>query len=290
VSTVGLISVWFRNYWTSYHLTGVHSKRSSTAFFHPTLTRNTDFFAHRKVRTRLSTRDDVANPRSMDKGEKMTDAMISDEANNVIDEAVKHAITQSSMTIVYEVVQGMLKTDPTVSALKEVIKHDLIKVINTRVQVLINERVNKSDEGTITKAALQAKLEMVSFVLHHVVTSRLTFVQAKDVSATRATLIKSLEDHLELRARRFEDFSALLESTCVDAGEDGLGAGGLHTTNLNIAHIINDRDDEVLKQTIEHLQTGLPGEAEISEIEADLAKMVTKEEAIKKEGAANGAH
>lgn len=226
----------------------------------------------------------------MDKGEKMTNAMISDEANDVIDEAVKHAITQSAMTIVYEVVQGMLKTDPNVSALKEKIKHDLIKVINTRVEVLINESVNKSDERSITKAALQAKLEMVSFVLHHVVAPRLIFVQAKVVSATRATLIKSLEDHLELRGRRFEDFGALLESTCVDAGEDGLGAGGPHTTNLNIAHIINDRDDEVLKQTIEHLQTGLPGEAEISEIEADLAKMVTKKEVIKEEGAANGAH
>lgn len=279
----------FRNHWTSYHLTGVHNKRSSTAFFHPTSTRNTDFFAHRKVRTRLSTRDGVANSRSMDKGEKMNDAMNTDKANDVINEAVKHAITQSAMTIVYDVVQGMIKTDPNVSALKEAIKHDLLKVINTRVEVLINERVNKPDEGTITKAALQAKLEMVSFVLRHVLASRLTFVQAKDVSATRATLIKSLEDHLELRARQFEDFGALLESTCADAGEDGLGAGGPHTTNLNIAHIINDRDDEVLKQTIEHLQIGLPGDAEISEIEADLAKMVNKE-AIKKEGAANDAH
>ena len=101
--------------------------------------------------------------------------------------------------------------------------------------------------------------------------------------------MKNLEDYLELRSRQFEDYSALLESTCVDAGEDGLGAGGIHTTNLNIAHIINDKGDEVLKQTIEHLQADLPGEAEISEIEADLAKMVTKE-AIKEEGAANGAH
>jgi hypothetical protein len=101
----------------------------------------------------------------MDKGQKMTDAMISDEANDVIDEAVKHAVTQSAMTIVYEVVQGMLKTDPTVSALKEVIKHDLDKVINTRVEALIKERANKSNEDTLSKTALQTELEMVSFVL-----------------------------------------------------------------------------------------------------------------------------
>jgi hypothetical protein len=67
------------------------------------------------------------------------------------------------------------------------------------------------------------------------------------------------------------------------------GAGGPHTTYLNIAHIINDRDDEVLKQTIEHLQADLPGEAEISQYEADITKMIEDEGAIKEEGTANGA-
>jgi hypothetical protein len=80
-----------------------------------------------------------------------------------------------------------------------------------------------------------------------------------------------LEDHLELHSRQFEDFSSLLEQTTIDEGDDGLGAGGPHT-NLNNVHII-----EVLKQTTKRLQTDLPGEAEISEIEADIAKMVAKE-------------
>jgi hypothetical protein len=59
----------------------------------------------------------------------------------------------------------------------------------------------------------------------------------------------------------------------------------IHT--LNIAHEINDKGDEVLRQIIEHLRVNLPGEAEISEIEAGIAKMtakeVTKEEAVKEE-------
>ena len=88
----------------------------------------------------------------------------------------------------------------------------------------------------------------------------------------------------------FEDFSSLLESTCIDNGEDGLGADGPHTTNLNIAHIINDRDDELLKQIIEQLQAELPGNAEICEIEADIAKIVAREEAIKEEAATHDAH
>jgi hypothetical protein len=110
-----------------------------------------------------------------------------------------------------------------------------------------------------------------------VVVQQLTFAQVKKMSETRAAVVKILEDHLELHSRQFEDSSSLLEQTAIDEGEDGLGIGGPHTTNINIAHIIHDKRDEVLKQTIERLQTDLPDEAEISEIEADIAKMIVKD-------------
>jgi hypothetical protein len=80
-----------------------------------------------------------------------------------------------------------------------------------------------------------------------------------------------------LRTRQLEDFTSVLEQTCFDNGEDGLGAGG-----LNIAHEIGDKGDEILKKVIEQLQTDLPGEVEISEIEADIAK-ITAEEVVNKE-------
>jgi hypothetical protein len=82
--------------------------------------------------------------------------------------------------------------------------------------------------------------------------------QAKNISVTRAAVGKDLKDHLELHARQFEDFSSLLEQTAIDGGEDSLCAGGPHTTNLNIAHIIHDKGDDVLRQTIELLQTDPP--------------------------------
>jgi hypothetical protein len=80
-----------------------------------------------------------------------------------------------------------------------------------------------------------------------------------------------------MHSRQFEDFSSLLEQTAIDEGEDGLGTCGPHTDNINIAHIINDQDDDAIKQVIDHLQTDLPGEAKISEIEADTAKRVAKD-------------
>jgi hypothetical protein len=96
-----------------------------------------------------------------------------------------------------------------------------------------------------------------------------------------------------LRTRQLEDFTSVLEQTCFDNGEDGLGAGGPHTDNLNIAHEIGDKGDEILKKVIEQLQTDLPGEVEVSEIEADIAKItaeevVNKEEVVKEEVVRDG--
>lgn len=93
-----------------------------------------------------------------------------------------------------------------------------------------------------------------------------------------------------MRGRQFEDFSSLLESTCVDAGEDGLGAGGPHTNNLNIAHIINDKGDEALKKTIQRLQAHLPGDTEINKLKADISEWIAKEGAVEEEGTTNGVH
>jgi hypothetical protein len=50
------------------------------------------------------------------------------------------------------------------------------------------------------------------------------------------------------------------------------------------------QDNETFKQAIEHLQTGLPSEAEINKIQAAIAKIIAKEKAIKKEGAESSAH
>jgi hypothetical protein len=101
--------------------------------------------------------------------------------------------------------------------------------------------------------------------------------------------VKKLEARLELRSRQFEDFSSLLEQTAIEEGEDALGAGGPHTDNINIAHIINDQDDDAIKQVIEHLQTDLPGEAEINKIQVEIAKIIAKETAVKEEGAESSA-
>lgn len=120
---------------------------------------------------------------------------------------------------------------------------------------------------------------------------RLTFVQAKKFSITRATVIKDLEAHLELRSRQFEDYSGVLEATAINAGEDSLGAGGIHTATLNMANIIHDNDEEVLKKAIKDLEDHLPGSSMISYIEAKISKWTAKEGASKegpfKEGAYN---
>jgi hypothetical protein len=90
-------------------------------------------------------------------------------------------------------------------------------------------------------------------------------------------VVKDLEKHLEFQSRQFEDFSSLLEQTAIDGGEDGLGTGGPHTDNINIAHEINDTGEDVLKQIIECLQANLSGEAEINKIQAAIAKMIAKD-------------
>lgn len=104
------------------------------------------------------------------------------------------------------------------------------------------------------------------------------------VPGIRANVVKKLEAHLESRSRESEDFSPVLQQTCWDNGEDDLGADG-HSTNLNIAHQMNNLDDEVLKQIVEQLQDDIPGAVEICEIEAELAKMEeeAEEEAPKEE-------
>jgi hypothetical protein len=98
-----------------------------------------------------------------------------------------------------------------------------------------------------------------------------------------------------LRSREFEDFNSLLDQTAIDNGEDGLGAGGPHTDNLNIAHEMNDKGDEILKQVVECLQADLPSEAKINDVKAEIAKMtteeeVTEEDAVKEETAVLSGH
>lgn len=98
------------------------------------------------------------------------------------------------------------------------------------------------------------------------------------VSATRAKVVEDLQMHLEYRSRQFEDFSALLEQNCIDGGEDGLGADGPHTTNLNIAHEMHDEGERALNQTIKYLETELPDEAVIAKIQEAIVKVNAKGE------------
>jgi hypothetical protein len=101
---------------------------------------------------------------SMD--EDMTDAMITDIVNHAVDEAVKVVITKSAMEIISEVVRDMLKTDSSVSALKDTVRNDVFDAINTKIEALVDKRINKTVEQALIKVGLQAELEMVSFVLH----------------------------------------------------------------------------------------------------------------------------
>jgi hypothetical protein len=42
----------------------------------------------------------------------------------------------------------------------------LISTLNNKFEIIINDRAEKAVKEAVTKATLQAKLEMVSFVLH----------------------------------------------------------------------------------------------------------------------------
>ena len=64
---------------------------------------------------------------------------------------------------------------------------------------------------------------------------------------------------------------------------------GIHTTNFNIAHIIHDKDDEVLKQAVKHLEADLPSDAEIREIQADIAKLDAKGGGMKRKAGSGAA-
>ena len=165
---VGRISVRFRKHRASRHYSGAHNIYLAAASLHPTSTHNNDSFAPLSVSVRASTHDTITNLRSMDKmdkDEETTNAMLTDMANNVVDEVVKHAITKAALDIIWNVVDIMLETNSTITELKKTITENLMTSINARVEGLVDEHVNKSLEAARTKAALQAELEMVSPVL-----------------------------------------------------------------------------------------------------------------------------
>jgi len=162
---VGRISVRFRNHWTSRHFTGAHNIYFAAASLHLTSTHNNDSSALRRVGIKASTHGTIANPRSMDKHNDMANAKMPDMVNNSVDEIVKHAITNSVMDIICNVVDIMVETNSPMPLLKKTITKDLMTSVNARVEALINEHVNISFEAARTKAALEAKLEMVSLML-----------------------------------------------------------------------------------------------------------------------------
>jgi hypothetical protein len=89
----------------------------------------------------------------MNKDEKINDAMITDIINEGVEEAVKLVVTKLAMDIILEVVRDMVKSDPSMSALKDLVKHDVTDCLNTKIEVLVNERVNKTikDQGRTSR-------------------------------------------------------------------------------------------------------------------------------------------
>lgn len=96
----------------------------------------------------------------------MIDAMVTDTVNDCVNKAVKHAVTKRTIEIIVEAVNDMLKNDSAVSALKETAKVAVVNSLNPKIEVVVNERIEKAVGEALTKAALQAELEMVSSVIN----------------------------------------------------------------------------------------------------------------------------
>jgi hypothetical protein len=100
----------------------------------------------------------------MNNDEEIIDAVVTGIVNEGVDEAVKLVVTKSAMEIIVEVVRDMLKSDSSMSTLKELVRHDVIDCINNKIEAQVNERVHKAVEEAQLKAGLQAELELVSSV------------------------------------------------------------------------------------------------------------------------------
>lgn len=162
---VDRISVRFRNHWASRHFTGAHNIYSTAASLHPTSTHKNDCSYIRKVSISISTNGIIANSRSMNKDEETNNAVVTDMVNSAMDEVVKHAITTVASDVICNVVDIMVEGNSTITELKKTLNKDLMTRMDARVEALVDEHVNKSLQAARTKAALQAELEMVSFVL-----------------------------------------------------------------------------------------------------------------------------
>ncbi|KAI4718331.1 hypothetical protein E4T48_05467 [Aureobasidium sp. EXF-10727] len=184
------------------------------------------------------------------------------DKNNHPTSASKMAVEEVVKTQFEKVILDMIETHPMFYAIKEMIKQTLADDINAKVDLLIEKIVNEA----VAKATLDTELKIAS-----------------KMSATRAVMLKNLEDHLEFRTAQFQDFNDLVESSAIDAGEDTLGAGGPLTSILNVAHILHDTDNKVLERFSKTLEAELPNEEDVQEIEADIAAMAEKK-SVKDEG------
>jgi hypothetical protein len=75
------------------------------------------------------------------------------------------ALTSHATEIISQVADDMLRTDSTVLSLMVELRKVVISTVNHKFGLVTKQRVEKAVEEAVTKAALQAKLEMVSFVL-----------------------------------------------------------------------------------------------------------------------------
>ncbi|KAI5236277.1 hypothetical protein E4T43_08745 [Aureobasidium subglaciale] len=145
-----------------------------------------------------------------------------------------------------DVVYTMVMTDPMVLAVMDIVKRDIINSVNTCVDTLVKERTSAVVEDALIKTTLQAEVKLY---------------QAENISNIKLSIIKDVQDRIMLRDSHFQNFDGLLESACVDAGEDSLGAGGPLTDLINVAHTLNDGDVKTFEDIVKRLKEELPGES-----------------------------
>ncbi|KAI5195005.1 hypothetical protein AUEXF2481DRAFT_602786 [Aureobasidium subglaciale EXF-2481] len=143
-----------------------------------------------------------------------------------------------------DVVYTMVMTDPMVLAVMDIVKRDIVNSVNTCVDTLVKERIGAAVKDALTKATLQAEMKM-----------------AENISNIELSIIKDVQNHIMLRDSHFQNFDGLLESACVDAGEDSLGAGGPLTDLINVAHALNDGDVKTFEGIVKRLKEELSGES-----------------------------
>ncbi|KAI5201909.1 hypothetical protein E4T39_04963 [Aureobasidium subglaciale] len=159
-----------------------------------------------------------------------------DKFNQDFSSVFHTALLETLDVKIKDVVYTMVMTDPMVLAIMDIVKRDIINTANAYVATSLKE--------SLAKATLEAEVKM-----------------AENISSIKLSIFKDIQNHIMLRDGHFQNFDGLLESACVDAGEDSLGAGGPLTELINVAHALNDNDVKTFEHIVKRLNDELPGES-----------------------------